>query len=475
MVLACGALPGSTTRCSSGPPPGRVCAIAAPAPADWRLVASGTRLQDGLGRTVFLRGFNAGERSKFAPYMPFDYADAADFPVQLGKYMDRAQSWGTDAMRVPFTWAALEPVQGQDDQDWLSRYDQLLDSAWAHGIWTVVDFHQDIYTEAYCGDGFPAWTVANPPAPHHDCPQWSLQYFNDPNVIAAFDAFWANTGGVQDLYAAAWDRMVARYKDKPGVLGFEPINEPSSGSADNDTFSATTLADFYSKMVARMRAAAPSSLVFVDPTGFDGVSAMTKLVRPTGDGIVFAPHYYPLTANPDAVLPGQQRWSDVGAQWNVPVFIGEFGASNLLASTPAYMAGHYAGFDALGLSGTEWEYGVAVELWNSESDSVVLADGTETPIVAQAILRPYARAIAGANVTQSWGPAAGATSTANVYALSFVPAGGVSEVAFPARAFTSGYDVELEGGCYDVTTVPGRMLLQPDPGATTVSLHVTAH
>ena len=469
-LAALAVLPGaSAASCSSGPPPGRVCTIAPPAPSSWRLVGDGTLFRDALGRVVFLRGVNAGGRSKFAPYMPFDYTDSSDFPGKLAKYMERAQSWGIDAMRVPFTWAALEPVQGQDDADWLSRYDQLVDSAWAHGIWVVVDFHQDIYSEVYCGDGFPAWTVANPPAPHHDCPQWSLQYFNDPNVIGAFDAFWANGSTVQDAYAAAWDRMVARYKDKPGVVGFEPLNEPSSGSAENDAFSVTTLPDFYTKMVARIRAAAPTSLVFVDPTGLDGVGASTKMARPVGDGIVFAPHYYPLTSNPEAVLPGLQRWADVGKQWNVPVFVGEFGATNLLPSTGPYMAGQWAGFDTVGLSGTEWEYSVATELWNAETDTIVMPDGTEYPVIAQAIMRPFARAVAGSGIAQSW------DYDGRVFSLSYAPEnGGITEVQLPARAFDLGYSVELEGGCYDVTSAPGRMLLQPDPGATAVTLKVSA-
>src|SRR6202041_3902502 len=49
------------------------CVLELPKPPDWRMVADGTRLVDGLGRTVFLRGVDAGGRSKFAPYVPFDF------------------------------------------------------------------------------------------------------------------------------------------------------------------------------------------------------------------------------------------------------------------------------------------------------------------------------------------------------------------------------------------------------------------
>ena len=465
IVAALAGLGLATPRCDSKPA-ARACVIAPPS-VDSRVVAVGTELHDGLGRVVFLRGVNAGGRSKFAPYVPFDFAGDADFDAALAKYMDRAASWGIDVMRVPFTWAALEPTQGQYDQLWLSRYDAILDAAWARGIWTVVDFHQDVYSEVYCGDGFPAWTVANPPPPHHDCPQWSAEYFTNADVVAAFDAFWAQGSAVQDEYFAAWDVMIDRYKDRPGVLGFEPINEPSSGSASSATFEATTLTDFYSKFVAHARAMAPSSLVFCDPTGLDGVGVSTSMKRPAGDGVVFAPHFYPISTDPDAVLGDMQAWKDVQTQWNVPVWVGEFGAGNDSDSTLARMQASFSALDAYGFGGTEWEYSVATELWNDEHGSIVAPDGTELQ-VARAVMRPYARAVAGSAIAQAF------DATTSTFTLSYTPAnGGVTAVALPDLAYPSGYDVELEGGCYDVTTVPGQMLVQPDAAATTVSLTVT--
>jgi endoglycosylceramidase len=101
VALACGSS-------SSGPAPAKTCSLSAPSPTDWRLQADGTVLRDSLGRVVFLRGVNAGERSKMAPYVPFDYTQE-QFATALTSYMDRAASWGIDAMRVPFVWAALEP------------------------------------------------------------------------------------------------------------------------------------------------------------------------------------------------------------------------------------------------------------------------------------------------------------------------------------------------------------------------------
>ena len=457
-------LPGACSSRSGPSVP--TCTIAPPTLSDWHLHASGTQLLDTSNRVVFLRGVDAGGRSKLPPYVPFDFA-AGQYASVLASYMDRAASWGINVMRVPFTWSALEPTKGQDDQAWLAMYDQLLDAAWAHGIYTVIDFHQDVYAQVLCGDGFPEWTLVSPPAAMTDCPQWQLEYYNDASVTGAFDKFWAQGSTVQADYAAAWDVMVARYKNKPGVIAFEPINEPGWGTANVTTFEQTTLTDFYSTMVARMRAAAPTSLVFVDPPGVAGITVTTSVGRPTGDGVVFAPHFYPLAAEMSEVESGLAKWAAVGQSWNVPVFVGEFSVSNTSSTAAALMSAHFSALDTLGLSGAEWEYSVATLGWNGETDGMVAADGTEYPVV-QGVIRPFAEAVAGSAITQSF------DTTSGAFDLAFTPVTGITQISLPARAFPSGYNMTLTGACVDAATVPGELLLQPDSGAAQVSLHVTA-
>ena len=43
----------------------------------------------------------------------------------------------------------------------------------------------------------------------------------------------------------------------------------------------------------------------------------------------------------------------------------------------------------------------------------------------------------------------------------------------PARAYPGGFTVSLSNGCYDATSVPGRLLVSADPNAGPVSLVVT--
>ncbi len=450
------------------------CSIEPPVLTDHRLRANGTRFEDALGRTVVLRGVNAGGRSKFAPFTPFEVdgpAEGAAFQAALADYLDRAASWGIDVLRVPFTWEAVEPAQGQDDEGFLKKYDALLDGAWARGMFTVVDFHQDVYAQAYCGDGFPPWTLpASAPAPHHDCSGWGIEYENDAGVRAAFDAFWADGSAVRAAYESLWDRMVTRYRDKPGVIGFEVLNEPGWGTADPDAWEASTLTDFYSRMAARVAALAPDALVFFDATGTDAIGLQTTMKRPVGTNLVFAPHYYQVAAlfggtpSGSTVIDDLRKWQAYGDQWSIPVFLGEFGASNAVADGASYMSDTFAALDSLGMSGTEWEYSVANELWNGEDLSLVAGDGTENPMAA-GILRPYAKALAGTSATLSFDAASRELS------LDYVPSMGVTEIVLPERAYPKGYTVAVEGACADSSRAES-LLVKAGAGATKVTLRV---
>jgi endoglycosylceramidase len=231
------------------------------------------------------------------------------------------------------------------------------------------------------------------------------------------------------------------------------------------SFEATTLSDFFAEAVPHLRVLAPQTLVFVEPTGFSGAMVKTTLKKPPGDGIVFAPHFYPVTGGIGGVIDGLTKWADIAAQWNTPVFVGEFGTRHDRGDAPEFLRAHFDAFDALGMGGTEWEYSVAPETWNGETFSLAAPDGTEYA-VAHEIVRPYARAIAGSAIT------GGFDTNTRAFTLTYAPAAGVSEIALPARAYPAGYDVALSGGCVD-RSQPNRLLVKADDGASKIDLKVT--
>jgi len=110
---------------------------------------------------------------------------------------------------------------------------------------------------------------------------------------------------------------------------------------------------------------------------------------------------------------------------------------------------------------------VETQEWNGETDSLVSGDGTEYP-VAQAVIRPYARAVAGSAVSQSYAPD---TST---FTASWTPKAGITEIEVPVRAYPAGAAVSLSQGCYDATSVPGKILVDAEGFSAPVALTVTS-
>lgn len=410
------------------------------------LHTDGTLIRDSHDRVITLRGVNAGGRSKFPPYSPFEYEDGA-FDAALATYLDRPKTWGFDVLRVPFSWNAAEPTEGTWDEEYLARYDALLDAAHARGMWTIVDFHQDIYAEALCGDGFPDWTLDDPPEPHRDCENWARAYTTAP-VQDAFDAFWFDTGGVRTQFGAMWDMMVDRHADRPGVIGFEIINEPSEGSTRLSEWETDVLSPFFTEYVARVQARDSDALVFIDAGGVAGVALATDMTRPEGDNIVFAPHYY----QPGALFDGAvvqnvfeqlTRWDEKGAEWDVPVLLGEFGVVGTHIDAGAYMGWHYDAFEQLQMHATVWEYSESPELWNFEDLSLLTPDGIENAAVLDEIVRPYPRAVAGELIAYAF------DSQTGVFDLEYVPAAeGITEVVLP-EALYGEVRITGEGVCVD--------------------------
>ena len=123
---------------------------------------------------------------------------------------------------------------------------------------------------------------------------------------------------------------------------------------------------------------------------------------------------------------------------------------------PDYMTAHFDALDALGLGGTEWEYSVAAERVERRDRSLVARRrhrvprwrGRHPPVRARGRGRRRH-----AELRRRVGDV-----HAHVHA---VGRGTTSPRCRSRRARTpTGRSVSVTGGCYDATTVPGRMLVQ---------------
>lgn len=181
--------------------------------------------RDPLGRQLLLHGANLG--AKHRPYLP--WAREEDF--------GRFKEWGFNCLRLYTVWAAVEPHSGQFDEGYLKQLDERIAWARKHGLYVILDMHQDLWGEKIPGgDGAPAWATLDDGMPHETAGDvWSAAYYLSPMVQTAFDNFWANKpladgAGIQDHFAAAWKHLARRYADETAVIGYDIINEPSMGS-----------------------------------------------------------------------------------------------------------------------------------------------------------------------------------------------------------------------------------------------------
>jgi len=200
-------------------------AKAQPNLAEFPFHHAGQFIVDASGRVVLFHGVNLV--NKFPPYTP----SAAGFREVDAKLMADA-GWNVVRLGVPYS--GVEPSPGNYDESYLDRIEESVALLGRHGIFSLLDFHQDLYGPVFTGDGLPPWATLTdnlPLKPSHGFPN---DYFELPALQRAFDHFWKNSQGpgqvgLQDRYAAAWGRVAKRFASNRWVMGYDLFNEPFPG------------------------------------------------------------------------------------------------------------------------------------------------------------------------------------------------------------------------------------------------------
>lgn len=358
------------------------------------LHVDGPRFADAAGRTVVLRGVNVAGNSKVPPFTPA--SDPAVF--------DPLPGWGMNVVRLLFTWEAYEPAPGDYDEAYLDYYAGAARAAWERGLYVIVDFHQDAFSRASiggCGDGFPAWALpptVSPAPPDNGpaCANWGIKMQSDADMMAAWEAFHSDAHGARTRYLAMLGSVSERLAAEPGVIGYDVMNEPWGDEA-------TELGALYESAAEALRKASPEAIVFVSPHARTSAGTATMLARPAFGNFAYSPHFYDASVilfeswsgvEPDAAFATMNATAEA---WDVPLFLGEFGAPAATDNVEAYMDTLYDRLDDRFASGAQWVYTpgwteTAKDGWNDEDLSIVDDHGTTRPNFRA---RPYAPAIAG--------------------------------------------------------------------------------
>jgi len=165
----------------------------------------------------------------------------------------------------------------------------------------------------------------------------------------------------------------------------------------------------------------------------------------------------------------------------VPIVIGEFGIPFDMNGGEAYQSGdfsrqaqaldyHFGALDDQLLNYTIWNYtadnsNARGDMWNGEDLSIFSRDQQQDPAdinsggrALAAIVRPYARKIAGEPLAMRFEAARGAFSLRFQHDNALTAP---TEIFLPKGAFPGGYRVEVSDGDYEIQEERQRLLYRP--------------
>ena len=430
-------------------------ASAAPGPEP-PLSHAGRWITDADGRVVIIHGVN--EVYKVGSYAPTDIG----FDKDDARFLERN---GFNGVRLGVIYKAVEPnppVGGHPvyDDGYLARIADTQKDLAQRRIFSLIDFHQDLFNERFQGEGWPDWQVRDDglPNPQNGFPG---NYASNPALNRAFDHFWANdqVGGVrlQDEYAAAWRHVAERFAHSRYVLGYDIMNEPWPGSVwpscfvGCPAFEQNQLTSFTKRVFAAVRQVDPAALVFYEPFVTFNFGIPTQMGDVGDPQAGFSFHDYCGAGCGDEIFANAvTRAEQTG---DAPLNT-EFGATDDLAELQRVA-------DAADAQMTGWMYwqyshvGDITTTGNGEAEAIVF-DPAEAPSgdnvdlrKLRVLARPYPQAVAGTPQHFGFDPATRTFSlrysTARADGTGRFGDGSVTEVSVPALHYPDGYAVEASG------------------------------
>ena len=252
-------------------------------------------------------------------------------------YFERIKEAGFQSVRIPVRWAThTGPAPDYAiDRAFLERVDWAIDQALSRGLVAVVNAHHDddLYKD---------------PAKH------------------------------EGRLLSTWRTIASRYKDRPGQLYFELLNEPN-GNLTDDGWQA-----LFPKLLAAVRESNPRRPVIIGPGHWNNVDNLKSLRLPEADRMLIATfHYYSpfhFTHQGAEWVDGSNAWK--GETWSAtpeqeaalrtdfakattwstangrPIYLGEFGAYRGadMTSRAAWTSAVAREAERSGFSWSYWEF-----------------------------------------------------------------------------------------------------------------------
>ncbi|OAQ90098.1 cellulase [Purpureocillium lilacinum] len=413
---------------------------------------------DEFGRTRFFHGTNVV--MKQPPwYRPLEWVPGvSSFGQQDVKVL---QDLGLNVVRLGHSWAGAEPERGQYNQTFLDIMKQQTKLAEDHGLYVLVDVHQDCLSRQFCGHGTPDWFAKSDwvskgkmypfplkltpfpvdkngfPTPQSLCDtvDWSLSY-TSVALGNAFGRLYNNYDGLGDAFAAYWKKLASEYSTTANVVGYNLLNEPWVGDTWADpTLLVPGVADhkamegLWNRAATQIRSVDNDTLIWFEGATLDVLSGFNNV--PLGDGSksVHSFHYYnppqlgSISTTLDNRRKDNERLKTAGVLTELTFWMGDDkqmqGLADAMSATDEKM------FSWIG-----WAY---ENLYNGTS-------GQPYPELATHYSRAYPAAVAGTPTSFSFSESSGTLKLQfTIDTNNKAP----TEIILPQSQFPNGYSVQI--------------------------------
>ena len=279
----------------------------------------GKRLVDGKGDTFAVKGINLGNWLFPEAYLFRLHGKGALSPADLAQTMKRlvgpeqaARFWqkfrdvyitdddikfikaaGFNTVRVPLSWRLF--VNGADagypsfDGPGWPLLDRLIGWCRDSGLHVIIDLHSA-----------PGGQTGHT---HDEGSGYPLTFY--------VPRYWR-------LTVALWQKLAARYRDEPAVLGYDLLNEPISPFSNPDYLNPR-LEPAYRQLVTAIRGVDPNHVVLLG--GADWDTSFAVFGRPFDRNVAYTYHKFWFDPTRAAV----EEYVNFSNRWNVPVILGETG------------------------------------------------------------------------------------------------------------------------------------------------------
>lgn len=305
------------------------------------------RIVDDFGRERIFHGVNVIYKKQ--PWHPitdrFDYIKSFnDDDIKIIKDL------GLNIVRLGVMWPGVEPNKGYYNLTYLNIMKSIVDRLNNSNIYVLIDFHQDVLSEYFCGEGIPDWILNNSNFPfplnnaYNKTGKPSEDYCLSLNWIDYQFTYYA--GKVyQQLYTdpmlinyflGYWNIVIQTFKYSQNVIGYEIMNEPWAGNIYEDPLllfpeysDKKYLQSFYNKIYNNISSILNNKLLFFESITWDiyGVGFEYSPCNNTNSCVLSYHCYFPPAISVKQLFT--VRMKDI-IRLNIGGFLTEMGETNIL-------------------------------------------------------------------------------------------------------------------------------------------------